>query len=502
VVENPRKTALTACDANYQQYAAMAENMRASRYLATLPKLDVGCAELDGDASNLPVIFEDVYRHDEEVDGYVLSEPRMRRRHSLSDVADIDLEMANQEPMDETKRAVVKRRELMSGSLQVRGAKKATARPISVPFVVGDLSKAAVDAPINNSGFSHLEWSASVPYNMAEEPDEVAGMKHSHSCQSMPTVAQLKVRDQSKTSPDVKESEKGDEKNALPQKAAGCVNGEGISKTSQKDHARPKQSPAKNMTVSIRTREADAPKNNHSGSSSSSAAGTPPTATEMSKARLARPSLQRQHSQAELTRKLDEVRRRSRSTILVAPGLLKTSSPLTRSPRARSEEGSAEAARQPRQRRLHSEGQELQEEETRVSNGLSAPGLLRSAMGKSLPSPPEQFRDEGGDKKTADPARDPRRERALRIQRDLEERIHRRKSKYEEDQRIQRENGEITTLPARKPKPDKRAEGTASMSRAEAMAKRCAESNSHCMVVERTGDCLETKELPKRSSGR
>ena len=36
------------------------------------------------------------------------------------------------------------------------------------------------------TGFSHLEWSATVPYNLAEEPDDVQGMKHSHSCHSMP----------------------------------------------------------------------------------------------------------------------------------------------------------------------------------------------------------------------------------------------------------------------------------------------------------------------------
>ena len=36
------------------------------------------------------------------------------------------------------------------------------------------------------TGFSHLEWSSTVPYNLAEEPDDVQGMKHSHSCHSMP----------------------------------------------------------------------------------------------------------------------------------------------------------------------------------------------------------------------------------------------------------------------------------------------------------------------------
>ena len=29
--------------------------------------------------------------------------------------------------------------------------------------------------PNKMQGFSHLEWSASIPYNMAEEPDDVQG---------------------------------------------------------------------------------------------------------------------------------------------------------------------------------------------------------------------------------------------------------------------------------------------------------------------------------------
>lgn len=38
--------------------------------------------------------------------------------------------------------------------------------------------------PKNDQGYSHLDWCAN--YNVAEEPDDVQGMKHSHSCQSMP----------------------------------------------------------------------------------------------------------------------------------------------------------------------------------------------------------------------------------------------------------------------------------------------------------------------------
>ena len=55
----------------------------------------------------------------------------------------------------------------------------------------------------DNNGFSHLEWSASVPYNLAEEPDEVCGMKHSHSCQSMPgmTLEEICVQKSLESSP-------------------------------------------------------------------------------------------------------------------------------------------------------------------------------------------------------------------------------------------------------------------------------------------------------------
>merc|ERR1712051_905391 len=41
------------------------------------------------------------------------------------------------------------------------------------------------------TGFSHLDWSSSVPFNVAEEPDDVQGMKHSHSCKSMPVGPKL-----------------------------------------------------------------------------------------------------------------------------------------------------------------------------------------------------------------------------------------------------------------------------------------------------------------------
>ena len=64
------------------------------------------------------------------------------------------------------------------------------------------------DKPAKDNGFSHLEWSASVPYNLAEEPDEVQGMKHSHSCQSMPALENLKSPPSSAKEPNEKEQER------------------------------------------------------------------------------------------------------------------------------------------------------------------------------------------------------------------------------------------------------------------------------------------------------
>lgn len=66
VLDNPRHSAAGCYDANYQNYLAVSEMARRSRYLAAMPPLPIQCVETDGDIATLPIIFEDQYQEIDE----------------------------------------------------------------------------------------------------------------------------------------------------------------------------------------------------------------------------------------------------------------------------------------------------------------------------------------------------------------------------------------------------------------------------------------------------
>ena len=58
---NPRKAALCCLDVKHSHHTSVSEAVRKSPYFVGLPALQVSCKELDGTPDTLPIIFEDVY---------------------------------------------------------------------------------------------------------------------------------------------------------------------------------------------------------------------------------------------------------------------------------------------------------------------------------------------------------------------------------------------------------------------------------------------------------
>ena len=146
---------------------------------------------------------------------------------------------------------------------------------------------------VDSNGFSHLEWSSSVPYNLAEEPDEVRGMKHSHSCQSMPTeptLEQLSLEHQQQKLAEV----------SLEQIS--------LQEVEQQQQQQPSTTAAK-VEVEIRTTSLPI------CTTSSSRSSTSTSSEDEVKIEV------KHESQAALSKKLEEMRMQSRST--VREGILK-----------------------------------------------------------------------------------------------------------------------------------------------------------------------------------
>lgn len=64
VIQNTRSSALSCCESVYSKYQSVSSMLRCSKYLVNLPNLPVSCSALDGDVTNLPIIYEDKYQED------------------------------------------------------------------------------------------------------------------------------------------------------------------------------------------------------------------------------------------------------------------------------------------------------------------------------------------------------------------------------------------------------------------------------------------------------
>lgn len=361
-------------------------------------------------------------------------------------------------------------------------------------------------------GFSHLEWSASVPYNLAEEPDEVCGMKHSHSCQSMPALEHLTRGLESSSSICSPEGDRktltgsGEQQQQQQQSGAGssiggsrllhlikeiqsndshgCENSDDSQETIQDispkfnhKHEMPKEDVRKESFTAINTELYTTAQREHVDKSSASLVakiGADSGSTIPNTTGVPHSALVVRESQEALSKKLDEVRQKSRST--ARDGLI------SQRVRAKSEEAAKFPEEFKPRTRLRSEGSTLEPTREEIisvppaddgkkcgtsKKKLEAPKLVQTLTNASqqsseavvmnggssrqhgskppaapnvpgattIPPPPVQFRDPPGGKKEEasrfQTATSAGTERARQIQKSLEEKMLKRRSQYE-----------------------------------------------------------------------
>lgn len=86
VVERPRNHLYSVCDSSSGLFNEVSDALRKSQYFALLPRCDVECVALDGDATTLPIIYEEKYEHD------LMSAPAAPTAGETTSLADVSLE--------------------------------------------------------------------------------------------------------------------------------------------------------------------------------------------------------------------------------------------------------------------------------------------------------------------------------------------------------------------------------------------------------------------------